>query len=149
MNKLSALLLKTELETPAVLKAANRAESKLGELKGTMGIIPNKAILLHTLPLQEAKTSSEIEKYCLHPRQTITLMHTAVFDNNYPNLYRKVRFPIKVITNTYIKAPFSIYITEQFERWWDKYRLSLHEIDTQVRDSEDVMWGYLKELGYE
>ena len=61
MNKLSELLLKIELETPAVLKAANRAESKLGELKGTMGIIPNKAILLHTLPLQEAKTSSEIE----------------------------------------------------------------------------------------
>ena len=40
-------------------------------------------------------------------------------------------------------------IINQFERWWDKYRVSLHEIDTQVKQSEEVMWGYLKELGYE
>jgi len=31
----------------------------------------------------------------------------------------------------------------------NKYRGSLHEIDTQVKQSEEVMWGYLKELGYE
>ena len=40
-------------------------------------------------------------------------------------------------------------IINQFERWWDKYRFSLHEIDTKVKQSEEVMWGYLKELGYE
>ena len=28
-------------------------------------------------------------------------------------------------------------------------RVSLHEIDTQVKQSEEVMWGYLRELGYE
>ena len=37
----------------------------------------------------------------------------------------------------------------QFERWWDKYRVSLHELDAEVKKSEEVMWGYLKELGYE
>jgi type I restriction enzyme M protein len=40
-------------------------------------------------------------------------------------------------------------VITQFERWWDKYRVSLHEIDGQVKESEEVMWGYLKELGYE
>jgi type I restriction enzyme M protein len=40
-------------------------------------------------------------------------------------------------------------VIAQFERWWDKYKVSLHEIDTQVKKSEDVMWSYLKELGYE
>ena len=40
-------------------------------------------------------------------------------------------------------------VISQFERWWDKYRVSLHEIDKQVKQSEEVMWGYLKELGYE
>nr|WP_323778486.1 class I SAM-dependent DNA methyltransferase [Amylibacter sp.] len=40
-------------------------------------------------------------------------------------------------------------IINQFERWWDKYRVSLHEIDAQVKQSEEVMRGYLKELGYE
>jgi len=40
-------------------------------------------------------------------------------------------------------------VITQFERWWDKYRVSLHEIDAQVKESEEVMWSYLKELGYE
>jgi type I restriction enzyme M protein len=40
-------------------------------------------------------------------------------------------------------------VITQFERWWDKYRVSLYEIDAQVKESEEVMWGYLKELGYE
>jgi len=40
-------------------------------------------------------------------------------------------------------------VINQFERWWDKYRVSLHELDAEVKKSEDVMWGYLKELGYE
>ena len=40
-------------------------------------------------------------------------------------------------------------IVIQLERWWDKYQVSLHELDTQVTDAEQVMQGYLKELGYE
>ena len=40
-------------------------------------------------------------------------------------------------------------VINQFERWWDKYRVSLHAIDTEVKQSEEVMRGYLKELGYE
>ena len=40
-------------------------------------------------------------------------------------------------------------VITQFERWWDKYRVSLHEIDAQAKESEEVMWGYLKELGHE
>ena len=40
-------------------------------------------------------------------------------------------------------------VVGQFERWWDKYRVSLHELDAEVKKSEEVMWGYLKELGYE
>ena len=40
-------------------------------------------------------------------------------------------------------------VINQFERWWDKYHVSLHEIDAQVKQSEEVVWRYLKELGYE
>ena len=36
-----------------------------------------------------------------------------------------------------------------FESWWDKYKISLHEIDAGVIKSEQVMWSFLKELGYE
>jgi type I restriction enzyme M protein len=40
-------------------------------------------------------------------------------------------------------------VISQFERWWEKYRVSLHELDAEVKQSEEVMRGYLKELGYE
>jgi len=36
----------------------------------------------------------------------------------------------------------------QFERWWDKYQVSLTELDSQVEAAERVMYDYLKELGY-
>ena len=51
----------SHLETPAVLRAAISASEKLGELKGFVRTVPNEAILLNTLPLQESKASSEIE----------------------------------------------------------------------------------------
>ena len=40
-------------------------------------------------------------------------------------------------------------VISQLERWWDKYRVSLNELDAQVNEAESVMKGYLKELGYE
>ena len=40
-------------------------------------------------------------------------------------------------------------IIEQFERWWDKYGISLAQIDSEVKESEAMMHGFLKDLGYE
>ena len=40
-------------------------------------------------------------------------------------------------------------VITQIERWWDKYRVSLSELDAQVAEAESVMKGYLQELGYE
>ena len=40
-------------------------------------------------------------------------------------------------------------VITQLERWWDKYRVSLNELDAQVAEAEGVMKEYLKELGYE
>ncbi|MGB2247588.1 MAG: type I restriction-modification system subunit M [Alcanivorax sediminis] len=40
-------------------------------------------------------------------------------------------------------------VIAQLERWWDKYRVSLSELDAQVAEAESVMKGYLQELGYE
>ena len=49
------------VETPQILKKALEAQQYLSELKGISYTIPNQGILLNTLPLQEAKDSSEIE----------------------------------------------------------------------------------------
>ena len=38
---------------------------------------------------------------------------------------------------------------QQLERWWDKYGVSLAQIDGEVKEAEAVMHGFLRELGYE
>lgn len=48
-------------ETRAVLKKTATAHRHLAELKGVAASIPNEAILINTLALQEAKDSSEVE----------------------------------------------------------------------------------------
>lgn len=37
----------------------------------------------------------------------------------------------------------------QFERWWDKYRISIHELSADSNKLEQEMWLRLKEIGYE
>jgi Fic family protein len=55
------LPLSIDVETKAVLKRLPKAHAALAELKGIASTIPNQAILINTLGLQEAKDSSAIE----------------------------------------------------------------------------------------
>lgn len=48
-------------ETPIILKKAISANKVIAELKGLAHTIPNQAILINTLTLQESKDSSEVE----------------------------------------------------------------------------------------
>ena len=64
LNKLAGLALLPylgDIETRAVLKQLPKAHAALAELKGVAASMPNQAILVGTLSLQEAKDSSEIE----------------------------------------------------------------------------------------
>jgi Fic family protein len=49
------------IETRAILKQCIAARAALGELKQAAELIPNQAVLINTLPLLEARASSEIE----------------------------------------------------------------------------------------
>jgi Fic family protein len=60
-NRLPALPPVYDLESRAVLKACIEARAALAELKQAAGLIPNQAMLINTIPLLEAKDSSEIE----------------------------------------------------------------------------------------
>lgn len=60
-NRLPLLPPAAELETRAVLKRCVTARAALAELKQLAQLIPNQAILINTLPLLEARASSEIE----------------------------------------------------------------------------------------
>lgn len=101
-----------------------------------------KAILRGGIPV------SEIED--IYIQETLDGMDVScVFvrrDNEYYDF--KSEIVTKEQIRDYLNGADQSVIT-QFERWWDKYRVSLHEIDGQVKEAEEVMWGYLKELGYE
>lgn len=61
MNTVPLLPLPIDLESKIVLKKLAKAHQALAELKGVAASIPNQAILINTLALQEAKDSSAIE----------------------------------------------------------------------------------------
>lgn len=60
-NELPPLPPAAEVETRAVLKRCITARAALAELKQAAELIPNQAMLISTLPLLEARASSEIE----------------------------------------------------------------------------------------
>lgn len=60
-NELPLLPPAVDLETRAVLKRCITARAALAELKQAGEMIPNQAVLINTLPLLEARASSEIE----------------------------------------------------------------------------------------
>jgi len=60
-NRLPLLPPAMELESRAVLKQCISARVALAELKQAAQLIPNQSVLINTLPLLEAQSSSEIE----------------------------------------------------------------------------------------
>jgi hypothetical protein len=70
-NQIPALPPAIELETRTVLKHCIEARTALGELKQAAELIPNQTMLINTIPLLEAKDSSEIE-YCHNHRSAFS-----------------------------------------------------------------------------
>lgn len=60
-NQLPPLPPEAEIESKAILKKCVTARSALAELKQAGGLIPNQTVLINTIPLLEARDSSEIE----------------------------------------------------------------------------------------
>ena len=60
-NDLPLLPPPVELESKAILRKAIGANRALAELKGVGDLIPNQSMLINSIPLQEARASSEIE----------------------------------------------------------------------------------------
>ncbi|HEY5682782.1 MAG TPA: Fic/DOC family N-terminal domain-containing protein, partial [Sulfuricaulis sp.] len=60
-NALPPLPPRADIESRAILKACIQARAALGELKQAGSLLPNQAILINTIPLLEARASSEIE----------------------------------------------------------------------------------------
>jgi Fic family protein len=69
-----------DVETAPVLKQCLKATRALAELKGAGGLIPDQAILINAIPLQEAQASSEIENILT----TQDSLFRAAIDENKP-----------------------------------------------------------------
>ena len=101
-----------------------------------------KAILQGGIPVSEVE-----DEYIQETLQGIDV--SCVFERQDSDYYQ---FKDSIDTKEQIRDLLTTQdpqVIAQFERWWDKYKVSLHELDAQAKDAEDVMWGYLKELGYE
>lgn len=61
MKKLATILSENQFFSKEILTALIDANKALAELKGISHILPNTTILVNTLSLQEAKSSSEVE----------------------------------------------------------------------------------------
>ena len=88
-NDLPLLPPKVEIENKATLKKAISAGRALAELKGLGETIPNQAILVNSIILQEAKASSEIENTWQFSKVILSFDHPSVslqyFINNILN----------------------------------------------------------------
>ena len=101
-----------------------------------------KAVLKGGIPVNEIE-----DDYIQETLQGMDV--TSVFnkrDNKYYDFKPEIKTKeeIRAFLNTDKQS-----IINQFERWWDKYKVSLNELDKEVKQSEEEMKGYLKELGYE
>ena len=56
---------------------------------------------------------------------------------------------IRQVLESAVGDKASTEVIQQIEHWWDKYKVSLHELDAQVSEAEDTMKNFLQELGYE
>lgn len=68
-------------------------------------------------------------------------------DNDYFTF--KTEITEKELIRKFVSEDTDTAVISQLERWWDKYQVSLHELDKQVENAEIEMKHYLKELGYE
>jgi len=102
-----------------------------------------RAILHGGIPVREV-TDEYIEEAILKGFDM-----TCVFDKKDDEYYRfKEEISSKELIRDFAGEDTDAKVIEQLERWWDKYRVSLAELDQQVVEAEQVMNGHLKELGY-
>lgn len=109
------------LETRAVLKKLSSANRYLAELKGVVSSIPNEAILINTLVLQEAKNSSEIENIVTtHDelfKAELSLMNQSLATKEVQNYNQALKSSFSIVRkNKIIRLSDILTIQEELEK---------------------------------
>ena len=75
-NGLPNLPPKQDVETRPVLRACISARASLAELNSSANLLPNQSVLINTIPIMEAKDSSEIENIVTTTDKLFQASHT-------------------------------------------------------------------------
>lgn len=102
-NDLPLLPPKAEIETKATLKKAISANKALGELKGMGETIPNQAMLVNSIILQEAKASFEVEQRAFHTSDKILGIRDPLIKGA---IFTKENLPSRVYSKDLIELLF-------------------------------------------
>ncbi|BCG63384.1 MAG: type I restriction enzyme M protein [Methyloprofundus sp.] len=101
-----------------------------------------KAILRGGIPVREVE-----EEYIQELLNGFDV--SLIFDKQDADYYAfKAEIASKEVIRDFVDTD-NQQVISQLERWWDKYKVSLHEINQQVETAETEMNAYLQELGYE
>ncbi|MBE9466295.1 Fic family protein [Dyadobacter subterraneus] len=106
MHKTIPLLpFKQDVETKAILKKVAKAHQALAELKGIAKSIPNEAILINTLSLQEAKDSSAIENIItthdeLYQSNALTQQFASIGAKEVFNYSKALQYGFQIVKET-------------------------------------------------
>ena len=96
-NALPPLPPKVELETKPVMRALVGARAALAELKQAGELIPNQSILINTLPVLEARASSEIENIVTTADRLFRFAHQDESDQVDPATKEALRYQSALI----------------------------------------------------
>lgn len=107
MKTLEHILTTGNFETTAILKQLVKTHRALGEMKWVATTIPNDAILISTLALQEAKDSSEIERIVtthdeLYRSNATAKSYTSIWAKEVHNYANALWYGYSVIQNNNI-----------------------------------------------
>jgi len=94
------------IETIAILKQETSAAAALAELKGLANIIPNQAILINAIVLQEAKDSSEVENIITTRDELYKALSTTL--KKYDSATKEVMYYREALNEGFKKYPSDI-----------------------------------------
>ena len=133
-NDLPPLPPDAELETNAVLKKCIAAHRALAQLKAAGDLIPNPAILINSIPLQEAMHSSEIENIVTTQDDLFKAAAGIESANQDPHAKEVLRYRTALHHGFHALAQRPLLSTNLF----DEICTILRQVDTTVRKTPDT-----------
>jgi Fic family protein len=127
-NDLPLLPPRAEVETKRTLKLAIKARAALSDLKGMGKLIPNQAMLVRAIVLQEAKLSSEIENIVTTNDDLYKAMSKDSIEGN-PHTKEVLRYGEAVWTGFYHLEQRGLLTPNLFA----KLATIINDVETDVR----------------